>query len=156
MICRIYRRRRFILNQYAKRYKRNSFYWIKITLHIDDIKVLNLIKDKLEFGNVTISKSSSSYKVHSFKDIQKLLLIFNKYPLLTHKQIDYDIWRQAIEIKQSHLETKSLKISKNKSFDEDTYNKLLLLKTSLNKSKLDSSLKNYIIHKNSLLNRILD
>lgn len=122
----------------------------QITLHIDDIKVLNLIKDKLEIGNVTVSKSSSSYKVHSFKDIQKLLLIFNQFPLLTHKQIDYDIWRQAIEIKQNHLETQSLKISKNKSFDEDTYNKLLLLKTSLNKPKLDSSLQNYIIHKNMI------
>jgi hypothetical protein len=125
----------------------------QITLHIDDKKVLNLIKDKLGFGNVTLTESISSFKVHSFKDIKKLLLIFNQFPLLTHKQIDYNLWKQAIEIKQSHLDKKSLNISQNKSFDEDTYNKLLLLKTSINKPKTESSVsieKNYIIHKNMI------
>jgi hypothetical protein len=122
----------------------------QITLHIDDIKVMNLIKDNLGFGNVTISQSSASFKVHAFKDIKKLLLIFNQFSLLTHKQIDYNLWREAIEIKQSHLDQQSLKISKNKSFDKDTHNKLLLLKTSINKPKTETSLKNYIIHKNMI------
>jgi len=105
---------------------KEAHFVFQITLHIDDLETLYLIKDKIGIGNVTFSKSTASFKVHSFKDNLKLVSIFNKYSLLTHKQIDFCLWKQAIDIKNSYLE--SLNVSKKKSFDLDTYNKLLTLK----------------------------
>jgi hypothetical protein len=52
--------------------------------------VLYLIKDKLGIGVVSIRGNTCSFAVHSFQLIVNVLLpIFDKYPLITHKQLDY-------------------------------------------------------------------
>ena len=62
----------------------------KITLHIDDSAVLFLIKEKLGIGVVSIKGNTCTFAVHSFQLIVDVLLpIFDKYPLITHKQLDY-------------------------------------------------------------------
>lgn len=62
----------------------------KITLHIEDIAVLYVIKDKLEVGIVFISGTTCSFMVHSFQSIINVLLpIFDANSLLTHKQLNY-------------------------------------------------------------------
>ena len=62
----------------------------KITLHIDDSAVLFLIKDKLGIGVVSIKGNTCTFSIHSFQHIVDVLLpIFDKYPLITHKQLDY-------------------------------------------------------------------
>ena len=62
----------------------------KITLHIDDSAVLFLIKDILGIGVVSIKGNTCTFAVHSFQLIVEVLLpIFDKYPLITHKQLNY-------------------------------------------------------------------
>ena len=62
----------------------------RITLHIEDSAVLFLIKDKLGIGIVNIQGNTCTYYVHSFQFIINVLIpIFDKYPLLTLKQLDY-------------------------------------------------------------------
>ena len=62
----------------------------KITLHIDDSAVSHLIKEKLGIGVVSIKGNTCTFAVHSFQLIVDVLLpIFDKYSLITHKQLDY-------------------------------------------------------------------
>jgi hypothetical protein len=62
----------------------------KFTLHVDDSAVLFLIKDILGIGVVSIRGNTCTFAVHSFQLIVEVLLpIFDKYPLITHKQLDY-------------------------------------------------------------------
>jgi hypothetical protein len=62
----------------------------KITLHIDDSAVLFLIKDKLGIGVVSIKGNTCTFSIYSFQNIVDVLVpIFDKYPLITHKQLDY-------------------------------------------------------------------
>jgi len=61
-----------------------------LTLHIDDLAVLFLIKDKLGMDVVSFKENTCTFSVHSFQLIVEVLLsIFDKYPLLIHKQLDY-------------------------------------------------------------------
>ena len=62
----------------------------KITLHIEDSAVLFLIREKLGIGIVNIKGNTCSFTVNSFQLILDILLpIFDKYSLITHKQLDY-------------------------------------------------------------------
>jgi LAGLIDADG endonuclease len=62
----------------------------QITLHIDDISVLYFIREKLGIGIVSINGTNCSFRVHSFQSIVDILLpIFDKYSLLSHKQLNY-------------------------------------------------------------------
>lgn len=49
-----------------------------------------LIKKKLEIGTVTKQGSTYEFNVTSFNDLVVYLIpIFDKYPLISHKQLDY-------------------------------------------------------------------
>lgn len=68
--------------------------------NIDDSAVLYLIKDKLGIGVVSIKGNTTTFAVHSFQLIVDALLpIFDKYSLMTHKQLDYRDWRIAVLLK---------------------------------------------------------
>ena len=73
----------------------------KNTLHIDDSAVLFLIKDKLGIGVGSIKGNTCTFSIHTFQHIVDVLLpIFDKYPLITHKQLDYRDWRIAVLLKK--------------------------------------------------------
>ena len=98
----------------------------QITLHIEDSAVLYYIRDKLDIGLVTIQGKTCSYRVHAFQTIVETLVpIFDKYPLLTHKQLNYKDWREAILLK---------KVAKEKGYkiDKVIYNNILKLKNRMN------------------------
>jgi len=98
----------------------------QITLHIDDIAVLYIIREKLSIGIVSINGTTCSFRVHSFQLIVDILLpIFDKYPLLTHKQLNYKDWRKAILLKQISNEN-------SRSLNIDTFNKIIEIKKSMN------------------------
>jgi hypothetical protein len=98
----------------------------QITLHIDDVGAIYTIRDKLGFGVVSIKGNTCSYRVHSFKTIiENLLPIFDKCPLLTHKQLNYIDWRKAIMLKK-------LEQVKGRSLSIETFNQIVELKNSLN------------------------
>ena len=60
-----------------------------IGLHIDDLNVLNNIKDKLGFGNIYISNNTCHFNVIRKDDILKLINIFDIYLLNSTKRLDY-------------------------------------------------------------------
>ena len=98
----------------------------QITLHIEDSAVLYYIRDKLDIGLVTIQGKTCSYRVHAFQTIVEILVpIFDQYPLLTHKQLNYKDWREAILLK---------KVAKEKGYkiDKVIYNNILKLKNRMN------------------------
>ena len=109
----------------------------QITLHIDDIGVLYIIRDKLGFGVVSIKGNTCSFRVHSFKVIvENLLPIFDKCSLLTHKQLNYIDWRKAIMLKK--LEQVNIR-----SLSVDTFNQIVEIKKGIN--TLRTNYENYII-----------
>ena len=98
----------------------------QITLHIEDSAVLSHIRNKLGVGIITIQGKSCSYRVHAFQTIIEILIpIFDKYPLLTHKQLNYKDWREGIFIK---------KVAKEKDYkiDKISFDSILKLKTRMN------------------------
>lgn len=61
-----------------------------IELHIDDLNVLNFIRDKLNIGNkIAIFGNSCKFTVTHPEDIYLLTEIFDKYNLNTTKYLDY-------------------------------------------------------------------
>jgi hypothetical protein len=67
----------------------------KITLHIDDEKVLRYIKDRLGIGRVRIYKYECIFNVTDQKGIALLITIFDKYNLNTSKYLDYLDFKEA-------------------------------------------------------------
>jgi hypothetical protein len=84
------------------RNNREVHFRFRITLHVEDSVVLFLIKDKLGIGVIKISGNTCTFTIDSFQLILDILLpIFDKYSLITHKQLDYRDWRTAILIKKN-------------------------------------------------------
>nr|QKQ12919.1 cytochrome b [Sparassis crispa] len=118
----------------------------QITLHIEDVAVLYTIRDKLGIGIVSIKGTTCSFRVHSFQIIiENLLPLFDKYPLLTHNQLNYRDWRKAILLKKSE-QVQSLSIN--------TFNKIVDLKKGMNNFRTNYEgyiLSNDMINKNWLV-----
>ena len=105
----------------------------QITLHIEDIAVLYTIREKLGIGIVSIKGNTCSFRVHSFQVIiNSLLPIFDKYPLLTHKQLNYRDWRKAIILKKIAQEN-------SRSLSTDIFNEILDIKNNMNNLRTDYS-----------------
>jgi len=71
-------------------------------MHIDNLEALNIIKSKLNVGNVTIEKSRNkcSFVVQNFTEIKDVICpIFIQFPLLTSKRLDFQDFYQAVQIK---------------------------------------------------------
>ena len=76
----------------------------QITLHIADVAVLYTIQNKLGIGVVSIRGTTASYRVHSFQKIVEYLLpIFDQFPLLSTKHLNYLKWRKAYILIQDKL-----------------------------------------------------
>jgi hypothetical protein len=59
--------------------------------------ILYYIQNKLGMGIVSIKGKTCSFKIHSFFTIVKFLIpIFDKFSLLTHKQLNYRDWKKAV------------------------------------------------------------
>lgn len=95
--------------------KNGTFYFSKdivfqIALRDDDREIIEKIHDNLKCGKISysvprnkwklkeyISHGMVQFRVASIKEIANIIIpIFDKYPLLTKKRRDYDIWRKAV------------------------------------------------------------
>ena len=66
-----------------------------IGLHIDDLNVLNYIKDKLGFGKVYSSDNTCYFNVTKKEDIFKLINIFDTYLLNSTKRLNFLDFQKA-------------------------------------------------------------
>lgn len=102
----------------------------KISLHIDDIEVLNLIKSKLKIGRVTVEilKHRCSFIVEKYDDIRNIICpFFKKYPLLrsTKKKLDFEDFNKAVLIKDYI----------NKNLSEAELETIIFLKNGMNSNR---------------------
>ena len=63
--------------------------------HKDDLDALNLIKKKLGFGKIYSYNYSNIFCVTKKEDINKLICIFEKFPLNTSKHLDFLSFKEA-------------------------------------------------------------
>lgn len=88
----------------------------KINLHIDDVKVLHLIKSKLNIGRVYIEndKKRCSFIVEKYSDIKNVICpLFKKYTLHTSKKLDFDNFFEAVLINLSVAQIERIRFLKN-------------------------------------------
>nr|YP_009945084.1 LAGLIDADG endonuclease [Monilinia laxa]QOE17448.1 LAGLIDADG endonuclease [Monilinia laxa] len=101
-----------------------------ISLHKKDIILLNKIKNFFNTGNVYYTgKDASQYRVESLKGLENIINHFDKYPLKTKKQVDYNLFKLAYNlIKNKNHTTK------------DGLLKLVALKAGMNRGLNDELL----------------
>lgn len=98
----------------------------KISLHIDDIKVLYTIKSNLGFGRVVeeSKRNSCSFIVEDSLNINKLCDIFLHYPLYTSKKLDFNSFYKVLLIKTT-----------NKVLSDADMEKIVSIKNSMNSKR---------------------
>jgi hypothetical protein len=70
--------------------------YFKISQSTYNLRVLYYIKKMLGIGQVSISGNMAEYRIRDIKSIlQHIIPIFDKYPLLTSKYFNYDLFKQA-------------------------------------------------------------
>ena len=85
----------------------------QISLHLKDKAVLELIQNYFNgIGSIFIEEKRNlvNFKVVSFKDLPIIIEHFDKYPLITQKQADYLLFKQAMELinRKKHLTMEGL------------------------------------------------
>jgi hypothetical protein len=95
-----------------------------IGLHVDDLNVLNYIKDKLGFGNVYTSNNTCHFNVTKKDDILKLINIFDIYLLNSTKRFDYLDFKKAYYLYHDRDE-----------LTQELINQILDIKNNMNNSR---------------------
>jgi LAGLIDADG DNA endonuclease family protein len=91
----------------AKVNKINEF---KISQSTYNLRVLYYVKKMLGVGQVSISGNMAEYRIRDLQSIlQHIIPIFDKYPLLTSKYFNYDLFKQAALIFSNPLLSKGKK-----------------------------------------------
>lgn len=88
---------------YFRHTKNNCFrFEFKITLHIDDLQVLNYIKSRLGFGIVNIwpknNPTSAFFYASTQNDVAIIIAIFSKYNLNSTKHLNFLAFAKAYNI----------------------------------------------------------
>ncbi len=115
-----------ILGGKAQLIPSNSFF--QIQLHIDDFHALLHIRDTLGLGRVSEFKNTCIFRVDNFEGIEKLIKIFEEYPLNSTKWLNFLSFKEAFELYIN---------SSNKTLD-------LILKLEGIKSGINSKRTDYI------------
>lgn len=71
--------------------------YFKITQSTDNLRLLYFIKEKIGVGQVSVgAEGMAEYRLRDVKKIiQYIIPLFDKYPLLTSKYYNYDLFKQA-------------------------------------------------------------
>lgn len=88
-----------------------------------DIDLLESIKLALGAGKIAKSgKNLTQYRVSSIKDLPVIVTHFDKYPLLTQKRADFELFKQAVEI-----------VNRKEHLTKEGLQKIVNIKASMNK-----------------------
>lgn len=92
----------------TRKYDRCEFIY-SLELHKDDKNTLIRILNELEINNTIYNKKNSSYfRISNNSLIKDILIpIFEKYPLLTKKNYDYNLWIKAINLYEQRIPRKT-------------------------------------------------
>ena len=101
---------------------KNAVFSFKISLHVDDVSVLEFIQKTLGFGKVYTS-DKASFIVSNQKELKNLIDIFSKYNLNTTKHLNFLGFKKAFELYTSN-KTKSLDIMEEIKDIKNRMNKL--------------------------------
>lgn len=78
---------------------RNSYSFIfGIGLHIDDLKVLEIIQQTLQIGKVYIRSDKAEFLVRRTDEVKLIIEIFTETPLNSNKQLNFLAFKKAFEI----------------------------------------------------------
>lgn len=126
----------------------------RIGLHVDDLAVLQFIKDKLGIGNITIKSTGDicTFSVSNEEGIYALISIFDKYNLNTTKYLDYLDFRKAF-ILYKERDKNLYKLDKLKIIDQimELKNRMNRQRTCLNNNIFSLHTNKTGINKNWLL-----
>jgi hypothetical protein len=88
----------------------SNYFCNKIVLHQKDEALLKLIKAFFGVGNISKRDDYIEYVVTSVKDILIIVNHFSKYPLVTQKKADYELFKQAYNLvsRKEHLTAEGL------------------------------------------------
>ena len=71
----------------------------RISLHEKDRALLELIQAFFGVGKIfQLAKDSIQYRVSSTKDLKVIIDHFDKYPLITQKRADFELFKQIVEM----------------------------------------------------------
>lgn len=97
--------------------------FFQIRLHRKDIAVLEAIRDMFGVGKIySGGKYGVSYEVYGIKDLSVIVSHFDRYPLITQKRADFELFKLALNymLQGEHLNLRGL-------------NKIISIKASINK-----------------------
>lgn len=120
-----------IVNQADVKVGKSVRVMFQISLHRKDKALLYQIKDFFHVGEVIDRKDGAYYyKVSQIKDLMLIVNHFDKYPLLTEKRVDFELFKQVIDIilRKEHKTIEGLQ-------------KIVNIKASMNFEKLSDSLR---------------
>lgn len=108
---------------------KNYAFRFEIGLDIDDLKMLESIKQNLQIGNVTSRGKTAYFVVSSQKEVQVIIDIFSSYPLNTTKQFNFLDFKKAFGY---YTNTKDKSLSLISSLEE--------IRSNMNTLRVDSAL----------------
>lgn len=128
---------------FLRKKSRNTYVFrFRISLHLDDIAVLNYIKDNLGIGRVSRDNNNCVFIVDKLLEIKPIIEIFKQRSLNTTKQLNF------LSFKEAYL------LYTNSEFNEELCYKLEHLRSGMNRKRTDFNLPNdhkYYITPNWLL-----
>lgn len=104
----------------------------RIGLHIDDLPLLNFIKNRLGCGKIIINKQkdSASFSITDTQDLKSILFpILDKFSLNTTKYLDYLSFKEALIL--------NARFKMDINSRERDINKIISLKESMNRKRID-------------------
>ena len=95
-----------------------------IQLHVKDLALLEKIKNYFGVGSISkrTNRNLAEYQLSSKEDLKIIIKHFDKYPLITQKRADYELWKQVHGI-----------FCRKEHFTTIGFNKLLAIKSSHNR-----------------------
>lgn len=110
----------FVSSKYRLGYRVQAIF--KITLHNKDSDLLCQIQDYFGVGSITKHGSTTlQYAVKSLKDLSIIISHFEKYPLISQKWADYELFKLAVSLLKNKIHLTG-----------DGFKKILSIRASMN------------------------